>query len=129
MLYLGEGDKKNNSIIGLANTDPWTIKFFIKWLIDFFDIPKEKIKAQLHLYENMNIEKEKEFWKNILNLQESQFYKPEIRMLKKASFSYRESYRHGTCSIYAYGVEKKRELMAAIQVILDLYEKVQITRA
>ena len=42
MLYLGEGDKKNYNRISLANTDPEIIKFFIKWMVDFFDIIREK---------------------------------------------------------------------------------------
>jgi len=46
-----------------------------------------------------------------------------LRKLQKSSFSYRESYRHGTCSIYTFGKEKKRELMAAIQAFLNLYGK------
>jgi hypothetical protein len=61
----------------------------------------------------MDIEKEKEFWKDELGLQENQFYRPSIRKLQKASFSYKESFRHGTCAIYVLGLEKKRELMMA----------------
>lgn len=91
MLYLGEGGKKNDTRISLANTDPKIIKFFIHWLNEFLGIPKEKMKAGLHLYENMDIEKEKEFWKNVLGFQEYQFYKPVIRKLRKKSFSYKES--------------------------------------
>lgn len=123
MLYLGEGDKKNRDKIGLANTDPWIIKFFIKWLVDFLGITKEKIKVQLHLYENMDIEKEKKFWEIELGFQKKQFYKPAIRKLQKSSFSYKESFRHGTCSIYVLGVEKKRELMMAIQAFIHKYMK------
>jgi len=123
MLYLGEGDKKNYNRISLANTDPEIIKFFIKWMVDFFDIIREKITVQLHLYENMDIEKEKEFWKNELGFQENQFYRPSIRKLQKGSFSYKESFRHGTCAIYVLGVEKKRELMMALQAFLDKYMK------
>lgn len=121
MLYLGEGNKKDYSKIALANTDPEIIKFFSRWLNEFLDIPKDKMKAGLHLYENMDIEKEKEFWKDELGFQENQFYKPSIRKLQKASFSYKESFRHGTCVLYALGVEKKRELMMAIQAFLDKY--------
>mgnify|MGYP001573716596 CR=1 FL=1 len=123
MLYLAEGDKRNYSRIALGNTDSRVIKFFIKWMIKFLGIPKNKIKAQLHLYENMNIEKEKEFWQNELELQEAQFYKSSIRKLKKSSFSYQESYRHGTCEIYLMGVEKKTELMMAIKAFMDKYLK------
>ena len=64
MLYLGEGDKRNESRIGLTNTDPWVIKFFVKWLIDFLSIPKEKIKVQLYLYENMNVGQENRYQSN-----------------------------------------------------------------
>jgi len=123
MLYLGEGGKKNNARISLANTDPMIIKFFIKWMIDFLGIAEENIKAQLHLYENMDIDKEEKFWENELGLPKTQFYKSAIRKLQKKSFSYKESYRHGTCSIYVLGVEKKREVMMAIQAFLDCYKK------
>jgi hypothetical protein len=126
MLYLGEGSKKDRNRISLANTDPFIMIFFIKWLNDFLNIPKEKIRAQLHLYENMNIQKEKNFWINKLGINKDQFYKPSIRKLQKSSFSYKESYRHGTCSIYICETEKKRELMAAIEAFLDLYKKTTI---
>jgi len=118
MLYLGEGDKHYSSRIVLANTDSRIIKFFIKWL------NKNEIKAQLHLYENMDIEKEQKFWQNELKFSKMQFYKSMIRKLKKSSFSYAESYRHGTCSIYVMGVERKTKIMMAIRAFLDHYIKV-----
>lgn len=123
MLYLGEGNKKDKYKIALANTDPLIIKFFVKWLTDFLSIPKEEMKFQLHLYENMDIRHEIKFWINELRLKENQLYRPSIRKLRKSSFSYRESYRHGTCDISVCGREKKRELIAAIQALLDLYSK------
>lgn len=121
MLYLAEGDKRNYTRIVLVNTDSAVIKFFIKWMVEFLNISKNKIKAQLHLYENMDIEKEKKFWQNELRFNKTQFYRPAIRKLKKSSFSYRESYRHGTCGIYLMGVEKKTELMMAIKAFVDKY--------
>jgi len=44
------------------------------------------MKAFLHLYESMDIEKEKEFWKNELGFSDHQFYKPYITKNKKSSF-------------------------------------------
>lgn len=121
MLYLGEGDKRNNTRIVLANTDHRIIKFFIKWIVDFLDVRKDDIRIQLHLYENMDRAKEKNFWDRELNLKEHQFYKTQVRKLQKSSFSYAGSHRHGTCSMYVLGVEKKRKLMMAIQAFLDQY--------
>jgi len=119
MLYLCEGGKRDYTKLVLANTDSKIIKFFIQWMIEFLMIPREKIRVWLHLYENMDIKKENEFWKNELGFQENQVYKPWITKFKKTSFSYQGSHRHGTCSIYIGGVEKHRELMMAIQAFLD----------
>lgn len=119
MLYAAEGDKKNYSRISLANTDSGIVKFFIQWMIEFIGIQKEVIKVQLHLYENMNIAKEEKFWKEELGLEKEQFYKPAIRKLQKSSFSYKGSHRHGTCSIYVLGVERKREVTMAIKAFFD----------
>lgn len=119
MLYLAEGAKKKESSIVLANTDVKVIKFFIRWLGIFLDIPKENVRIQLHLYENMDIKNEQEFWRKELNLKKEQFYKSSVRLLKPSSFSYSGGNRHGTCSLYAFGVEKRRKIMMAIKAFMD----------
>ena len=121
MLYLAEGNKKDDYRIVLANTDSKVIKFHIKWASEFFDIPKRAFKIQLHLYPNMDINREVRFWKNELRIKDNQFYKHQIRTLKPASFSYRESFRHGTCSVYFSSSEKKRKLTAAISAFVDSF--------
>jgi hypothetical protein len=90
-------------------------------LTQYLKIPEEKLKAQLHLYENMDIEKEQQFWQNTLGLKRSQFYKSQIREFRKGSFSYRESFRHGTCQVRFDSGEKKMKLMAAIKALVDSF--------
>ena len=119
VLYLAEGTKTDYYTVSLANTDPRVIRFFIKWLRYFFKPPSSKLKAQLHLYENMDLEKEKEFWKNELGLEEGQFYKPYITKNKKSSFLYKESFRHGTCSIRVSDGSMKREIMMGVKAFID----------
>ncbi len=119
MLYLAEGGKTSNYVVSLANTDARMINFFIKWLRKFFDIPKSRLRVHLHLYGNMHIEKENNFWKNELGLNYDQFYKPYITAYKKASFLYKESFRHGTCSIILADTLIKRKIMAAIRAYVD----------
>lgn len=121
MLYLGEGDKKVSHRIALSNTDPKLIVFFIHWLEDYFDTKKSEIRIQLHLYENMDLEKEQNFWQNTLGLPDSQFYKMSVRKLQKTSFSYKDSIRHGTCEVYALGVERKIKLSMAIKALVNSY--------
>ncbi|OGN30947.1 MAG: hypothetical protein A3I92_01765 [Candidatus Yanofskybacteria bacterium RIFCSPLOWO2_02_FULL_43_10b] len=95
-------------------------KFFIKWITNFFNVSKEKFKIHLQLYENMDIEKEIKFWQNELGLKRNQVYKPFVRKLTKASFSYQESFRHGTCQTIVSGSETRQEVMAAIKAYLDV---------
>lgn len=121
MLYLGEGDKRRYERICLANTDIKIIKFFIKWLDEFLGIRREKIRLELHLHEGMNKEKEESFWRKELGLLKKQFYKSQVRKSRKGTYSYKESFRHGTCGIYVMGVEKKRELTMAIKAFVDSY--------
>jgi len=121
MLYLAEGSKKDDYHVALANTDHRVIKFFMKWASEFLDIPRELFKFQLHLYPNMDINKEVSFWIKELNVDGSQFYKNYISKLKNKSFSYKESFRHGTCTIYCNSSELKRDLKAAIQAFIDSF--------
>jgi len=118
VLYLAEGGKTNNYTVSLANTDSRIIKFFVKWLRVFFQVPRSRLRAHLHLYEDMDIAKETEFWKNELSFKGSQFYKPYVTKLKRASFLYKESFRHGTCSVMVSNTELKRRIMMAIKAYL-----------
>lgn len=122
MLYLGEGAKKKDSSIVLSNSDPKVIKFFIWWLNKFLDISKDEIRIQLHLYEDMDLSYEKKFWLKYLGVKNSQLYKLSVRKLKRNSFSYSSTHGHGTCSLYAFGVDRVRKIMMAIKAMLDTYE-------
>lgn len=119
MLYWGEGDKRNRYRIGVANTDPHLLKFFIKWAIKFLKVDPKDFRMQLHLYENMVIPEEEHLWRKDLELPSSQFYKTQIRKVSKNTYSYRGSLRHGTCSIFLLGGARKREIMMAIRAFLD----------
>lgn len=121
MIYLGEGSKKDYTKIVLTNTDPNIISFFIKWAIEYLGVKRSDFRVQLHLYNNMNLEKELNLWQNKLRIKRSQFYKTSIRKLQAGSFTYRDSVRHGTCSVYLLGVDTKRELSMAMKAFVDSY--------
>lgn len=123
MLYVAEGDKKTRAEIAFSNTDPVLIRFFMRWLERFLEVPHGKFRAQLHLYENMDLPKEERFWREQLGLEKSQFCKTQVRPVRAGSFSYREPFRHGTCKLYLGGVAKKTELMLSIRAFFDTYER------
>lgn len=123
MLYLAEGTKKNDYSIGIANTDSRLIKFFIWWLRRFLKIPKSKVRMQLHLYETMDISGEKRYWLKETGLTVGQLYKDQVRKVRPGSFTYPESFRHGTCQIYVHGRKYKSELSLSIKAFLDTYSE------
>jgi len=122
MLYAGEGDKKSRGEIAFSNSDPELVRFFSLWMQKFMDIPLQKTRAQLHLYENMDIPEEENFWKKALLLASSQLCKSQIRPIKAGGFSYREPFRHGTCKLYFDSTEKKTELMLSIKAFFGTYK-------
>jgi len=123
MLYLGEGGKKNDSQVSLANTDPAVMRLFLHWIDCCFGVSKNKIRIQLHLYEGMNIDKMQKFWQNTLGIKKEQFYKTSVRPLRAHSFTYSTTHGHGTCSAYAFGVEHKRAITMATKALLDQLEQ------
>ena len=123
MLYAAEGDKKSRAEIAFANTDAEMVDFFAQWLTRFLHIPQTKLRAQLHLYEDMDLLKEEEYWRRALRMEKSQLVKSQVRPLRPGSFTYRESFRHGTCKLYVGGVAQKTELMLSIRAFFDTYKK------
>jgi transcriptional regulator with XRE-family HTH domain len=123
MLYVAEGDKKSSADIAFTNTDPMLVSFFAWWIVRFLKLPKEKLRIQLHLYENMDVKAEELFWRKQLGLTQAQLWKSQIRPLRLKSFSYRESFRHGTCKLYIGSVPKKTELKLSIRAFFDTYDE------
>jgi len=78
-LYWREGNKRLNGSVFINNTDPNVLKFALYWYIKGLRIPKQKIKVDLHLYSDMNIQEEISFWSRTLKLPMSQFRKPYIK--------------------------------------------------
>ena len=117
-LYLGEGSKSRRSLIQISNTDPAIIRFSISWLSDVLGISKDKLKIQLHLYKDMEIDKEISFWMGVTGLKRDQIIKPYIKKTDSLKINH-PSFGHGTCALYTCNAKIKDDIMAGIKVILD----------
>ncbi len=100
-LYWGEGSKTSPYCCAVSNTDPDVLKMFIKWLT-LFGIDKNKLHVSVHLYKDMNIEKEMSYWSKELNLPLSVFKKPYIKESKFSGLTYKTGFGHGTCNVRCY---------------------------
>lgn len=121
-LYWGEGVKGLKRSVGLYNTNPQMIKFGLFWYIKILKIPAEKIRIKLHLYSDMNIKKEMNFWSKELKFPLSRFSNPYIKNTKKADINNKGGFGHGTCGLLFNDVFLKERILAAIQAIADYYE-------
>lgn len=117
-LYWAEGSKTKKFSIGLTNTNPAMLVLFIKWL-QFFNVPKSKLKIHLHLYSDMNIKKQINFWSKTLNIPISQFRKPYIKKTTLSSITYTNGFGQGTCSVILENGEISTQVMMGIQYIQD----------
>lgn len=118
-LYWGEGEK-THGIVSISNTDPRIIKFALYWMVNILDIPKSKIKAQLHLYEDMNANEAIIFWSKILDIPNIQFLKPYIKTTNREGLTYK-SFGHGTCRLYFSSTLLSEKIAMSIKVISDKY--------
>lgn len=119
-LYLGEGNKRINGPVSLNNTDPQVLKFTLFWLQFGLGVSKQRIKVLLHLYNDMNIEKELEFWSKELGLPTSQFYKSYIKQSNRIDIT-QKGFGHGTCCLFVNDVRLKEKVMMGIKAIADRY--------
>lgn len=117
-LYLGEGEKSNWWTTSISNTNPSIIKFVLFWFTKILKIPKNKIKVHLHLYKDMDIEKEINLWTKITGIPRKQFRKPYIKKTSSKSIDY-YTFGHGTCRILIEATELKNKVIAAIRIILE----------
>lgn len=124
-LYWGEGTKVGSGVVTVSNCDPRVIKFALYWFKECLFIPLNKIRVLVHLYSDMEIEKELNYWSKILEIPRTNFTKPYVKSSTRAGLTYK-SFGHGTCNITYLNVETKRKITQAIKAISDYYGKVDI---
>jgi hypothetical protein len=97
-LYWGEGAKTKDSSVILSNTDPSMLIFFIQWL-QILGVSKDRLKIRINVYSDMNIQKELNYWSDVLKIPLSQFRKPYVKVSKRADITYTQKFIHGTCNV------------------------------
>ncbi len=125
-LYWGEGSKNSPAYLAISNTDPSVIRFFIFWLHKCFGCPINKIKIQLQLYKNMEVENEIQFWSQSLNLPLTQFTNPYIKKSSSNRINHKGGFGHGTCQAGIGNARLSEKVRMAIKGIADKYYKMRV---
>jgi transcriptional regulator with XRE-family HTH domain len=119
-LYWGEGTKSAPCTVAITNTDPDVLKFFLKWLNEF-SIKNNQVSVVLHLYKDMDYDKERIFWSTYLNVPESCFKKPHIKQSKLSGLSYKNGFGHGTCSVRYFKKDLYLFIRAGLRMIRTMH--------
>ncbi|MBL7150286.1 MAG: hypothetical protein ISS84_01555 [Candidatus Pacebacteria bacterium] len=122
LLYWGEGTKYRMDGLSISNTDPSIIKFFIYWLNKILDIPKEKMTVRLQLYNDMNIQKEINYWSDTLKIPLSQFAPPYIKKTSISRINHKGGFGHGTCNVRINNTPIAEKIFMSLKAISDRYQ-------
>lgn len=122
-LYWGEGSKSHFTNLSISNTNPYIIKFFIVWLNKSLKVPKENLKVQLHLYNDMDIDKEIKYWSKTLKISLKQFNRPYIKKTSSKRINHKGSFGHGTCNVKIGNARLSEKIIMSIKAINDKYNK------
>ena len=119
-LYWGEGAKRD---LSFANSDPRMVRIFVNLLTDVFVLPKERITASIRIFEDMDSEKCKRYWGDLLFIPISAIY--VLKGKKQGKLSY------GMCRIRLQrGTNILNTIKAHIGSISEIYATIaQLDRA
>jgi predicted transcriptional regulator len=125
-LYWGEGSKNQSNSLSISNTDPSIINFFIFWVAEVLKVPRTKIKVQLHLYKDMNVNDKINYWSKTLKIPRSQFTKPYIKKTISTRINHKGSFGQGTCNIRAGGVRLSERILMSLKAVSDKYSRTRV---
>ena len=119
--YWGEGDKLTKNQVRLANTDPQMIKLFIKFLVTFCFVPKNKLRVALHIYEDLDDFECRKYWSKITGLEH--FHKTMVLPSRHKT----RRLPYGTCTILVTNTYLKKKLLLWIdqmpKIVLNMVLK------
>ncbi len=111
LLYWAEGQKlpERGSPMKFANTDPRLILLFVKMLKNCYNIDPKKIRVRLYLHWYHKEKEVKNFWKELLNIEDSQFYRVYRKKRSKQKRFRKNSM--GICFVVYQSVDLRQEIM------------------
>ncbi len=117
--YASEGTKTDKGC-SFANSDPFIIKFMVRWFREFGHVVPEKFYGAIWLHENLNEEKAKKYWSQITDIPLTHFYKTYIARNKPHSRKIRKIiHEYGVFSFYVSDVVLYRKIRGWIGGILQ----------
>jgi transcriptional regulator with XRE-family HTH domain len=118
MLYWAEGDKGSRNAARLSNSDPEVLRFFLRFLRTYFDVPDEKLRPTCHLFAD-HVERQheiEEFWLDTCDLPPECLCKSFVNLYSKYTQKKRRNkLPYGTSRITVYSTHVVQSIYGSIQ--------------
>jgi hypothetical protein len=117
VLYWAEGSKTRNSV-KITNSDPEVLRFFVRFLRAYFDVPDERFRVTCNLFAD-HADKQYEleqFWLDQLELPRASLCKSVVNTYSKYSQKKRTNrLPYGTCRVSVSRTAIVQHIFGAIQ--------------
>ena len=80
------------------------------------------MRVYLHLYNDMDINKELEYWSRTLKIPLTQFRRPYIKKTSSARINHKGGFGHGTCNVRINSVPLAEKIFMGLKVISNRYQ-------
>ena len=112
MLCVSEGDHSNPRLIRITSANQDVHRIFIKFLVEYLGVPREKIRFWLLLYPDLNEEACVKSWSKALKISPLNFYKNQVIQGR----SKKRTLHHGVGNTIIGNAVLKRKLMKWIEL-------------
>lgn len=113
MIYWGEGNKASANRCGIANTEPAMIKVFMNFIFNICRISRQKTKAWILLYPDLNEKDCKNYWIHNTGLKYDDFTKSIVIKGKHKT----KRLNYGVCNFGANSAYLKRKILVWIDLL------------
>ena len=121
MLYWAEGKTTHLATYNLElnNSDPKLLKLYCRFLREYLSIDNSSFRIRLFIYPDLDEDKLKLFWSNLLGVPLDQFIKSYIS--DSRSTVTKNKLTHGTCSVYITSKDLRTTMSVWIEQFANLY--------
>lgn len=118
-LYWAEGSKHRNQL-RISNSDPNLIETMVKFFLEVLKVPKEKLKARIHIFPELDYKKCLAFWSRITGLPKTNFYSPQTQISRASKRKrFEKKLPYGTFHLIIANTKLASKVRGWIRGIID----------
>lgn len=114
-LYAGDGSKKGGSV-SFANSNVEMVRFYCAWLRHFFDVDESRLRIQLYLHADLDLDAANRHWSDATGIPLTQFHKPYRAVVDQT----RRHNRHvfGRCHVRYACTHTMRRILGMMEAMI-----------